>query len=122
MRSSARLDLLDRQLDHYYCVFLAKHPKDATTSNDASRWWSDWYCFSRGKFSSDIIFGTRTLFRPNVHPDASKYIQWADTLDLASGDTTILGPFNFTLIAPGNQTRNFVPLDQWVDLLFKYST
>ena len=58
----------------YYCVFLAKHPGDCRLSDEFSRWWPDWYRYSRDSVSNNVVFRDRILFRPNVAPDSSKYI------------------------------------------------
>lgn len=117
LTSSARLNLSTCQPCYYYCVFLVKNLNNANKSNYASRWWPDWYRYTRDTSSGDIVFGTYTLFHPNVHLDALQYIQWADTAHLVSGETAMLGPFDFVPISPGNQIRNRVPLDRWVALL-----
>jgi len=101
--------------------FLAKNPSDKSKSDDASRWWPDWYQYSRDSISNDIVFGTRILIQPNVNPDASKFIQWADTVDLHSDGSAILAPFDFESISPSNWTRNLVPLNIWMSL-FKICT
>ena len=59
----------------YYCHFLAKHPNDKNKSDEYSRWWPDWYKYSRDSITSDIVFGDRILFRPSQQPNADKYIQ-----------------------------------------------
>ena len=46
----------------YHCSFLAKHSGDKKLSDELSRWWPDWYRFSRDSISNDIVFGSRMLF------------------------------------------------------------
>ena len=58
----------------YYCSFLAKHPGDIRLSDEHSRWWSDWYRYSKDSVTNDIIFGMRILFRPSMLPDSTKFI------------------------------------------------
>ena len=47
-----------------YCIFLAKHPSDKITNDTFSRWWSEWYIYSRDGISNDIIFEDRMIFLP----------------------------------------------------------
>ena len=97
----------------YYCSFLAKHPADKKMSDEHSRWWPDWYKYSRDSISNDIVFGTRILFRPSILPNSSKYIRWSDNLTLFSNDKLLHGPFNFEIISPTNRTRSKVSLANW---------
>ena len=97
----------------YYCSFLAKHPGDAKRSDEHSRWWPDWYRYSRDSVTNDIVFGTRMLFRPSMLPDSTKYIRWSDELLLPSSDSILLGPFDFEHISPTNRTCSKVSLANW---------
>ena len=69
----------------YYCTFLAKHPSDAKSSNNYSRYWPNWYCYLRDSVSDEIVFGDRVLFCPNTTPDHKRYLQWGDTVQLVTG-------------------------------------
>ena len=100
-------------VSHYYCVFLAKHSNDKRLSDEFSRWWSDWYRYSRDTVSNDIVYGDRVLFRPNMSPDSTKYIQWADTITLRPASNILLGPFNFEAISSSNRTRNKISGINW---------
>ena len=97
----------------YYCTFLAKHPSDTKLSDDCSRWWPDWYRYSRDSITNDIVFGDRTLFLPNITPSHKKFIQWGDTVSLSSHDCCLLVRFNFMPIDESNHTRNKVQFSWW---------
>ena len=97
----------------YYCIFLAKHPGDSRLSDEFSRWWLDWYRYSRDSVSNDIVYGDRILFCPNVAPDSSKYIQWADVLTLQPASDILVGPFDFESISSANRTRNKIDGVHW---------
>ena len=109
--ASLRQDYVSSGL--YYCSFLAKHPGDIKLSDEHSRWWPDWYRYSRDSVTHDIIFGARILFRPSVLPDSTKYIRWSDELKLAGSDKILMGPFNFERISLSNRTRSKVSLANW---------
>ena len=66
----------------YWCIFLAKHPGDNVKSDEFSRWWPEWYRYTRCKTTQTIVYGDRILVRPNSNPDSSKFIQWATDLKL----------------------------------------
>ena len=110
----ATIEIEPQYLDSgkYYANFLAKHPGDANFSDEESRWWPDWYRYSRDS-SGDIVFGDRILFRPGIFPNSSKYIQWADTVDLSDPAVLLSGPFDFEPITSSNRTRSKVALTQW---------
>ena len=44
-------------------------------------------------------------------PNADKYIQWAEDINLH--DATLFGPFDFEPINATNRTRNIVSLKHW---------
>jgi len=68
----------------YYCTFLAKHPSNTKLSDDCSRWWPNWYRYSRDSVTDDIVFGDLILFHPNITPNHTKFIQWGNTVGLTS--------------------------------------
>ena len=107
----ATIEIEPQYLDSgkYYANFLAKHPGDTNFSDEESRWWPDWYRYSRDS-SGDIVFGDRILFRPGIFPNSSKYIQWADTVDLSDPAVFLSGPFDFEPITSSNRTRSKVAL------------
>ena len=102
----------------YWCVFLAKHNDDTAKSDEFSRWWPDWYRYSRCPTSKDIIYGPRIQVRPNVIPSSLKYIQWATLLPL-HGKTSIslLGPFEFEAITLHNRVRQRIHRSHWDQLM-----
>jgi len=53
------------------------------------------------------------LFRPNVTPDSTKYIKWADTISFSNKDTLLAGPFDFEKISAANRTRQKVARIHW---------
>ncbi len=98
----------------YQCAFLAKHPGDSNKqSDDRSRWWPDWYAYSRDPSTNEIIYGRRTLFRPNTTPDSSKYILWADTINLSTTPHFLAGPFNFCPVSASFHTLNTLDDNVW---------
>ena len=100
----------------YYCLFLAKHPADMDKSDEYSRWWPDWYKYSRDSVTDDIIFGDRMLFRPSINPDPDKYIQWADSIEFDKPNTILAGPFNFEAMSSSNRTWSKVAGEVWRNL------
>jgi len=71
---SATSDLMSDLVEgEYYCTFLAKHPSDAKSSDDCSRYWPNWYRYSRDSLSDEIVFGYRILFFPNTMPNHNRY-------------------------------------------------
>ena len=54
------------------------------------------------------------LFRPNIIPCSSKFIQWDTLLPLTGPDTAALvGPFDFEPITSANRVRQKVELTYW---------
>ena len=97
----------------YYYLFLAKHPADKNKSDKYSRWWLDWYRYSRDYVTKEISFGDRVLFRPPITLDERKYIQWGDSIDFTNNDMVLLGPFNFKAISSTNRTRSKIEGQLW---------
>ena len=96
----------------YYCTFLAKHPNDKHKSDEFSRFWPDWYNYTKDK--NDVItYGNRILFAPHINPNPDKYIEWATDIQLHDTSHVFLGPFNFEPITTVNRTRHKVHRDQW---------
>ena len=98
---------------YYYCYFLAKHPDDSGKSDKFSRWWPDWYHYSRDSVTYEIIFGRRTLCCPSINPDSSSYIQWGDSVKLSDTGINLLGPLEFELISSANRTRSKIAGIHW---------
>ena len=97
----------------YYCSFLAKHANDNKLSDELSRWWPDWYRYSRDSITNALIYGDRVLFRPSILPDSSKYISWSDEINLGDNDVILSGPFDFEKISSVNRTRSKVAGVEW---------
>ena len=97
----------------YYCGFLARHPNDKGKSDEFSRWWPDWYEYTKCPETDDVIFGDRILFPPTRLPDSTRYVQWAEELNLANTDHVLVGPFNFEPISVSNRTRSKVAGEYW---------
>ena len=95
----------------YWCIFHAKHPSDNKKSDETGRWWPLWHKYTFDEPTNMIIYGDRILFRPNMTPNADKYIQWAEDINLH--DVTLFGPFDFDPINATNRTRNIVSLKHW---------
>jgi len=96
-----------------HCYFLAKHPVDLNKSDTSSRWWPDWYRYTRDSISNNIVFGDQILFRPNISPNPGKYIQWGDSINFTVNGCLLLGQFNFEAISPINCTRCKVKMTLW---------
>ena len=58
--------------------------------------------------TGNIVLGTRMFLRPNIVPNHTKNIQWADMLPLLEGDVLLCGPFDLLPISLGNQSKNLV--------------
>ena len=69
LQSSAASNLDAIKSGLCYCSFLAKHKDDVSRSDELSRWWHDWYRYTRDKLTGNVIFGARILLRPNITPD-----------------------------------------------------
>lgn len=105
------------ETNKYYCSFLAKHPGDINKNDQNSRWWPDWYEFTKDE-NDNFIFGKRILFRPSTTPDPTKYVLWAEPIDLSPSSNYFLhGPFNFKESTPTFKTRNIVPETEWDTLI-----
>ena len=101
----------------YWCVFHYKHPSDQQRSDACSRWWPEWYRYSRDPVSQNIIYGQRILVRPSVTPSAEKFIQWASLLPLYGPKSSVLvGPFLFEPISASNRIRQKIALQDWAAL------
>jgi len=103
-----------------WCVFLAKHPNDMRKSDEFSRWWPDWYEYKVCDKTRQLIFGDRILFRPNVTPSSSKFVQWASLITLFGEDhnSSLVGPFNFEKVEiHTNMLRQKVALTHWNELV-----
>lgn len=48
----------------YYYSLLAKHVSDKKLSDEYSRWWPDWYRYSRNSVTNAILFSDRVIFHP----------------------------------------------------------
>ena len=98
----------------YWCVFHYKHPSDHKLSDACSRWWPEWYRYSRDKVSHDIIYGNRILIRPSVTPNVDKFIQWATLLPLYGPQSSVLVvPFDFAPVTASNRIRYKISLCEW---------
>ena len=95
----------------YYCVFLAKHSGDRLKSDEYSRWWPEWWSYSKDD-QEIITYEKRYEFPPTTTPHYSKFIQWADIIDLSSNNM-LIGPVNFQPISPSNNTRSTISTSHW---------
>ena len=116
MQSSATINQYVATSCLYYCDFLAKHKDNVGRSDELSRWWPDWYRYTKNTLTGDIIFGVRILLRLNITPDHTKYIQWYDTLNLINNDTLLHGPFDFFPVSSNNCSRNIIASTNWLQL------
>ena len=97
----------------YYCNFLAKHPNDMNKNDEYSRFWPDWYEYTKHSTTNIIQYGKRILFPPHQTPNPDKYILWADEIDLHTNSNILLGPFNFEPLSSANRTRYKIHHVQW---------
>ena len=101
----------------FWCVFHFKHPSDTKLSDACSRWWPEWYKYSRDPVSNNIIYGERILVQPSVTPSDKKFIQWAALLPLYGPESTVLvGPFLFAPIDESNRIRQKIASCEWIVL------
>ena len=83
-------------------------------SDEFSRFWPDWYKYTRCSKTDQILFGDRYLFRPNHTPTKTKFIRWSDNIPLcATTSQLILRPFDFEKVDAFNRTRQKVMAKQW---------
>lgn len=102
----------------FWCVFLARHPQDNAKSDEFSRWWPEWYKYTRCQQSNEIVYGDRVLIRPSTNPDSSKFLQWTALLPLHGPKAvTLIGPFHFEKVDTSNRVRHKVHHDEWRKLL-----
>ena len=102
----------------FWCVFLAKHPDDVRLSDELSRWWPEWYKYTRCKKTNVIIYGDRINIRPSVTPCSSRFIQWSTLLPLFGDNAVALvGPFSFEAISMSNRVKQRVHTNQWNNLI-----
>ena len=96
MDLEATLEMNRTDIDSYYCVFLAEHPNGAKKSDEFSRFWPEWYKYTRDSKTNKILYGDRYLIRPNQFPDKDKFIQWTDMISLCPDRSQyIIGLFEF---------------------------
>ena len=99
-------------------MLLASHPNDKTKSDEYCRWWPDWYKYNRCSISDDILYGRRTLIRPNTTPCSTKFIQWVTLLPLHGKDSvSLVGPFDFESLNSENRVRQRIHHSNWVLLI-----
>ena len=83
----------------YWCVFHVRHPNDLKLSDEHSRWWPEWYRYSRCSSTNDIIYGDRILIQPSVIPSGIQFIQWDMLIPLYDvRSSTLVGPFQLAPI------------------------
>jgi hypothetical protein len=98
----------------YWCVFLARHMDDNKRSDELSRWWPEWYRYTKCSVTRDIIYGDRVQIRPSTIPCSTKFIQWAILLPLFNKiAVTLVGPFKFEHINTSNRVKQKVHKDEW---------
>ena len=103
--------------NEYWCVFLAPHHDDSKKSHELSRWWPEWYRYTKCEKTHDIIYGVRIHIRPSTIPCSSKFIQWEILLPLFDNKAvTLVGPFNFEPISVLYRVKQKVHQDQWSQL------
>ena len=96
---------------------MAAHHEDNKRSHKLSRWWPEWYRYTNGKKTNDIIYGDCIHIRPSTIPCSSKFIQW-DVLLLLYNDkvVSLVGPFNSEPISVSNRVKQKVHHNQWIQL------
>lgn len=116
IKVSQSLDTQCQTSGSYYYYFLAKLPLDAGNSDNSNRWCPDWYHYSRDYILNDILFDDYILFRANMSPDHSTYIQWIESVDLLNETWLLLDRFDFEYPSPTNCTRQTVASGVWLQL------
>ena len=90
----------------YWCVFLATHMDNNKRSHKLSRWWPEWYKYTRFKKTGDIIYGNCAQIRPSTILCSTEFIRWAILLPLFNNNAvTLVGPFNFEPISTSNRVK-----------------
>ena len=117
LQSTEEINPTAQENGKYWCMFLAKHPGDKKKSDKFSRWWPEWYRYTRCKDTNDVVYGDRILIRPSTNPDSTKFVQWAMELSLI-GHTqhNLSGPFDFEEINSSNRMRQKVSRSEWTRL------
>ena len=100
----------------YYCAFLAKHRLDSNKSDELSRWWHDWYTYTICPKTNAIVYQKRVAFPPHQTPDSTRYIEWADEVNLMDKGTILHGPFAFQPLTETNRTHSKVSHLDWKKL------
>ena len=106
----------DSTRDLYHCVFLAKHPNDASKSDEFSRFWPEWHKYTRCPTTNEIVYGDQILIRPSHYPNKERFIQLYYNLPLLGSSLdshSIIGPFDFEKIDAYNRTRQKVHTENW---------
>lgn len=117
LKSTADLKLNPAATSQYWCVFQARHPSDATKSDEEACWWPEWYRYHVNPTSSAVVYGDRVLIRPDQTPSAKKYVQWATSLILHIPEScALVGPFNFKKMSIHRRVRRILNIELWTKL------
>ena len=101
----------------FWCMFLAPRCEDVKKSHELSRWWSEWYRYTKCQYTDVIMYCDRVHIRPSTNPCSSKLIQWSTLLPLFGYKAvTLVGPFQFESISVSNRVRQKVYHDHWIQL------
>ena len=68
-----------------------------------------------------LVYGARTLLRPNQKPDLKKFILWTDYIHLTDSSCFFHGPFNFDTRSYVVKPKQYIALTHWEFLLTRCS-
>ena len=57
----------------YHGLFLAKHPNDASKSDEFNRFWPEWHKYIRCPTTNEIVYGDQILIIPSHYPKKYSY-------------------------------------------------
>ena len=94
--------------DSYHYVLLAKHPNDASKSDEFRICWLEWHMYTRCSTTNEIVYDDQILIWPSHYPNKERFIQLyynLPLLDSSLNSRSIIGPFDFDKIDMFNRTR-----------------
>ena len=56
----------------YYCVFQDRHTNDDVKIDKFSRWWTEWYRYTKPKEPNGLVYKQQIVIRPNACPNSSE--------------------------------------------------
>ena len=108
LEATLELNKDDPTTDLYDCVFLTKHPNNASKSDGFIRLWPEWDKYTRYPTTNEIVYDNQNLIMSSHYPNKERFIQLYYNLSLlcSSLDShSIIGHFDFKKIDAYNRTR-----------------